>query len=86
MILRPTDEELKEFYLCGVRMGVTKSEAMKAAKNSDDVASYDCVYCASWHYIPANISETQLLDDAMTRYEAHVDEILNRSSASLAAV
>lgn len=81
MITRPTDAELKEFYLCGVRMGVARTEALRVAKKSTTVAAYDCVYCASWHYIPTEVSEKQLLDDAMTRYEAHVNEVLSHTSS-----
>ena len=48
----PTEPELREFYLCGIRTGYDSvKSAEKEAKHWANHTSYNCEYCPGVHHV-----------------------------------
>jgi hypothetical protein len=71
MYSMPTNEELKEFFLCGLRTGYSsKKEALRYSSSSGH--AYDCIYCAGWHKVPETSNEAELIKQAKTKFDLHI--------------
>lgn len=71
----PAHNELREFYLCGIRTGYSSlRQASKAAENWDNHTTYDCEYCPGVHHVK---SEALNSDEKLAAYAAaHWDALL----------
>ena len=72
----PSSEELKEFYLCGIRTGFAHKKAIPTlTPENRQLKAYDCDYCGSWHRIPENQNEIELLTEAEIKFISHIEGI-----------
>lgn len=73
MYSMPNNEELKEFFLCGLRTGYSsKKEAIRYSSTSGH--AYDCVYCAGWHKVPETTDEAELIRQAKIKFDLHISK------------
>ena len=67
----PTNEELKEFFLCGLRTGYSsKKETLRYSSTSGH--AYDCIYCAGWHKVPTTSDDAELIRLAKMKFASHI--------------
>jgi len=80
-----TNEELKEYFLCGMRTGfASKKETLRL--NSHLGEAYNCAYCSGWHKIPAVKNEADLISQAKAKFNAHVENVFSHASVKTSTI
>lgn len=77
----PTQPELREFYLCGIRTGYSNpAQALRAAEQWDGHAAYDCEYCPGHHHVKADAlhSHEKLNDYATEHWTSFVEGLSSK--------
>lgn len=72
-----TDEQLLEFYLCGMRTGFPTAKDAKAKHVNSDIIQ--CIYCPSFHVSPHHENKHEAVEEANKAF-AKLIESLNENS------
>ena len=79
----PSTEQLKEFYLCGIRTGFLKETSIPTlVPNKTQLKAYNCDYCPAWHRVPEHADEAELLHTAQEKFVSHLDMLFYEPSKS----
>lgn len=72
----PSQTELREFYLCGIRTGYdSPQQAQRAGAQWENHTTYDCEYCPGVHHVKADALASQ---EQLTHYaEKHWVDFLD---------
>lgn len=82
---QPTNEELKEFFLCGIRTAYSNYSDLKIdSSNPYAQKAYNCAYCPAWHRIPNINNEAELIDIASKKFDNHMALLFDNTKATLA--